>query len=258
VRRAWLSALALSLLPFAPGHAQPQQHLGRLLGVFDDATGQPVIGAEIVDLATGTKALTSVSGAISLAFLEPGATVLQIRKIGYKNRMLTVVVSPTDTASITLTLVPLGQTLPEVVTKGASTTTGKLATFEQHRSEGFGHFLTREQLVKMENHLTSDALRSIPGLKLINDPLDRRLWMVGTSRGRASILRSGPNGTCLAAVMLDGVMVYSGVEGQPVFDINSIRPEEIAGVEYYAGGAAMPLVYNSTRATCGLVVIWTR
>jgi hypothetical protein len=258
VRRALLSAFALCLLPFTLARAQPQQRLGRLLGVFDDATGQPVIGAEIVDLATGTKALTSVSGAISLAFLEPGATVLQIRKIGYKNRMLTVVVSPTDTASITLTLVPLGQTLPEVVTKGASTTTGKLATFEQHRSEGFGHFLTREQLVKLENHLTSDALRSIPGLKLINDPQARWLWYVGTSRGRASLLRNGPSGTCFAAVMLDGVMVYSGVEGQPLFDINSVRPEEIAGIEYYAGGAAMPLVYNSTRAACGLVVIWMR
>lgn len=146
--------------------------------VFDDATGQPVVGAEVVDLATGTKALTSVSDAISLA--------------------------------------------------------------------------------KMESHLTSDALRSIPGLRLINDPLDRRLWMVGTSRERASILRSGPGGACLAAVMVDGAMAYSGGEGEPVFDINSIRPEDMAGVEYYGGGAAMPIAYNATRATCGLVVIWTR
>ena len=258
LRRAWLSAVALSVLPFALGHAQPRQQLGRLLGVFDDATGQPVIGAEVVDLATGTKALTSVSGAISLAFLEPGPTVLQIRKIGYKNKMLTVVVAATDTTSITLTLVPLGQMLPEVVTKGASTTIGKLATFEQHRAEGFGHFLTREQLAKMESHLTSDVFRSIPGLKLWNDPLYRTAWYVGTARGRASIVRNGPSGTCLAAVMLDGIMIYSGGEGQPPFDINSIRPEDMAGVEYYGGGAAMPLEYNSTRATCGLVVIWTR
>jgi hypothetical protein len=136
-------------------------------------------------------------------------------------------------------------------------TTGKLATFEQHRAEGFGHFLTREQLAKMESHLTSDALRSIPGLKLIN-PGKGRLWVVGTSRGTASFLRNGPSGMCLAAVMLDGVMVYSGSDGEELFDINSVKPEEIAGVEYYAGGASMPLRYNSTRATCGLVVIWTR
>jgi hypothetical protein len=259
MRRVWLSAVALSVLPFSLGLAQPRQQLGRLLGVFDDATGQPVVGAEVVDIATGTKALTSVSGAISLAFLEPGTTVLEVRKIGYKNRMLTVVVSPNDTVSITLTLVPLGQTLPEVVTKGESMTTGKLATFEQHRAEGFGHFLTREQLAKMESHLTSDALRSIPGLKLMNvDPRRPSLWVVGTSRGTASFLRNGPSGKCLAAVMLDGVMVYSGSDGEDLFDINSVKPEEIAGVEYYAGGASMPLRYNSTRATCGLVVIWTR
>jgi hypothetical protein len=82
--RATFMGFALStIVATTPCHAQ-QQHLGRLLGVFDDATGQPVIGAEVVDLATGTKALTSVSGAISLAFLEPGATVLQVRKIVYK------------------------------------------------------------------------------------------------------------------------------------------------------------------------------
>jgi hypothetical protein len=251
----------MAVLPLALGHAQQPQRLGRLLGVFDDATGQPVVGAEVVDIATGTKALTSVSGAISLAFLEPGTTVLEVRKIGYKNRMLTVVVSPNDTASITLTLVPLGQTLPQVVTTGESMTTGKLATFEQHRAEGFGHFLTREQLAKMESHPTSDALRSIPGLRLINhiDPRRPGLWVVGTARGTASFLRNGPSGMCLAAVMLDGVMVYDGNGGvDDVFDINSVKPEDIAGIEYYAGGASMPQRYNSTRSTCGLVVIWTR
>jgi hypothetical protein len=246
------------MLPFAIGHAQPHPQLGRLLGVFDDATGQPVVGAEIVDLGTGTKALTSVSGVISLAFLQLGPTVLQIRKIGYRSRNLTIAVSPADTISITLTLVPLGQMLPEVVTKAASTTTGKLATFELHRAAGFGHFLTIEQLEKAASRLTSDVLRRIPGLNLWNDPLNRTRWYVGTARGTVSMLRNGPNGICLAAVMVDGHMAYSGVEGQQPFDINSLRPEDMAGVEYYGGGAAMPIEYNSTRATCGLVVIWTR
>jgi hypothetical protein len=52
--------------------------------------------------------------------------------------------------------------------------------------------------------------------------------------------------------MVDGIMMPSP------FDINSIKPEEMAGVEYYAGGASMPIAYNGTRTACGLVVIWTR
>jgi hypothetical protein len=55
--------------------------------------------------------------------------------------------------------------------------------------------------------------------------------------------------------MVDGAIVYRGTQGQAPFDINSIRPEEMEGVEFYAGGASMPIEY---RFGCGLVVIWTR
>jgi hypothetical protein len=254
-RRIFATAVAVAaplIVANAQAGANAPRPLGRLLGVFDDATGQPVAGAEVVNLATQAKALTSESGAVSLALLEPGVTVLQIRKIGYASHMQTVMVSPADTVSITVMLKPLAQELPEVRATAANTTSGKLATFEQHRAEGFGHFLTREELAKAEGHLTSDVFRMIPGVQLWPDSR-RGAWYVGTRRGNTSMLRNaGLNGICLAAVMVDGLIM------QTPFDINSIRPEEIAGVEYYAGGASMPMEYNSTRAACGLVVIWTR
>ncbi len=256
-RRIFATAVAVAT-PLIVANAQAGANatprpLGRLLGVFDDATGQPVAGAEVVNLATQARALTSESGAVSLALLEPGVTVLQIRKIGYASRMQTVIVSPADTVSITVMLKPLAQALPEVRTTAASTATGKLSLFEQHRAEGFGHFLTQEQLAKSQGRLTSDVLRTIPGALLV--PSRRSTaWYVGSTRGNGSVNR----GTCLAAVMVDGAVVYGGAPGQPPFDINSIRPEEMAGVEFYAGGASMPMEYNTTRGTCGIVIIWTR
>ena len=77
MRRALLSAVAASVLPLAIAHSQPQQRLGRLLGVFDDATGQPVIGAAIIDLASGARTFTSATGTATIAWLEPGTTLLQ-------------------------------------------------------------------------------------------------------------------------------------------------------------------------------------
>jgi hypothetical protein len=263
VHSGCLGAVAFTVLLSwpQPGGAQ-QRATGRILGVFDDASSQPVTGAEVIDMATGTKALTSETGTISLAWLEAGNTVLQIRKVGYTSKMVTVVVSPSDTVSITVLLKPLGQALPEVRTTAAPLATGKLAEFERRRATGFGHFITRDQLDKMEGHVMSDVLRTIPGPKLMQDPRrrtsDPSAWYVGTTRPRASFLRSGPNGTCLAAIMLDGAMVYSGNDSEPPYNINTIRPDEIQGVEYYAGGATMPAEYNSTRNTCGLLVIWTR
>src|SRR5579862_885755 len=52
---------------------------GRLLGVFDDATGQPVAGAEVINVDANAKAITSASGAVSLAFLGGDSTVVQVR-----------------------------------------------------------------------------------------------------------------------------------------------------------------------------------
>ena len=252
--RRWFFATAVAVVvPLIVSDAQPVTNapprpLGRLLGVFDDATGQPVGGAEVLNLATQKKAVTSVTGAVSLAGLEPGVTVFHIRKIGYASRMQTVVVSPTDTASVTMVLKPLAQELPEVRTTAPNTATGKLSSFERHREAGMGHFLTQAQLEKSEGRLTSYALRTIPGIRMVMRGGSSAF--VSTTRGAMSI---GP--TCLSAVMVDGIVVYRGTKGQTPFDINSIRPEEMAGVEFYAGGASMPIEY---RFGCGLVVIWTR
>lgn len=253
-RRIFAVAVAVAW-PLVVAHAQAvatavPRPLGRLLGVFDDVTGQPVVDAEILNLATQAKSRTSASGAISLALLPPGVSILQIRKIGYASRLQAVTVSPTDTVSITVALVPLVQALPEVRTTAPRPTAGKLATFEQHRAEGMGHFLTQDQLEKAQGRLTSDVFRMIPGMKVVPD-LHGTAWYVGTTRGGGSI----GGGTCLAAVMVDGVIVYRGGRGAVPFDINTIRPEEMAGVEFYAGGASMPIEY---RFGCGLVVIWTR
>jgi hypothetical protein len=60
------------------------------------------------------------------------------------------------------------------------------------------------------------------------------------------------------AIMLDGVTVFSGTSGETLFDINSLQPNSIAAIEVYSGGATIPAKYNGTKASCGLVLIWTR
>lgn len=69
-------ALVLLFVVWADAAAAQGRSFGRLLGVFDDATGQPVVGAEVVDLSTNTEALTSSSGAVTLAWLPVGMTLL--------------------------------------------------------------------------------------------------------------------------------------------------------------------------------------
>ena len=87
-RKSFVVAVAITVSAAAMTMAAAQGRItGRLLAVFEDATGQPVAGAEVADLATNTRAVTSALAAIFAA----------------------------DTNSITVVLEPLTQTLPVVV-----------------------------------------------------------------------------------------------------------------------------------------------
>ena len=75
-----------------------------VLGLFDEATGDPIAGAQVIDSATGTYAVTTATGTVSLAFLPDGLSKLQIRKPGYAGLELGVVIAPTDTTGVTVVL----------------------------------------------------------------------------------------------------------------------------------------------------------
>lgn len=88
-------------LPFLPAERR-----ARILGVYDDATGEPIADAEVVDVATGTYAKTTVTGTVTLGFLPDGQSTIQIRRTGYTELKLDVSISPRDTLPLTLLLTP--------------------------------------------------------------------------------------------------------------------------------------------------------
>jgi hypothetical protein len=72
-------------------------------------------------------------------------------------------------------------------------------------------------------------------------------------------INAGAGIACYADVYLDGVLVYnSSTRKVPLFDVNSIPPSNIIGIEFYAGGASVPAKYNATSGGCGVLLIWTR
>jgi carboxypeptidase family protein len=76
----------------------------RLVGVFDESNGEPVVGAEVADSASGTFARTTTTGTVSLSFLPEGASTLRIHKPGFVDLFLAVSISPRDTLPLTLLL----------------------------------------------------------------------------------------------------------------------------------------------------------
>ena len=76
----------------------------RIAGVFDDESGSPVAGVNVVDLKSSTFATTTSSGTVSLAFLPEGTSEISVRRAGYAELRLTVNISPLDTVPLTLVI----------------------------------------------------------------------------------------------------------------------------------------------------------
>jgi hypothetical protein len=74
----------------------------RFLGVYDQESGDPVEGAKVVDVKTGTYTNTTATGTVSLLFLPEGGSLLRISKAGYDDVNLSVDIGPTSMTPLTL------------------------------------------------------------------------------------------------------------------------------------------------------------
>jgi hypothetical protein len=78
----------------------------RIVGVFDEATAQPIPGAEVRDSASASFVTTTETGTVTLAFLPDGEHVMWVRKKGYDELRFVVQISDHDMQPLTLTLSP--------------------------------------------------------------------------------------------------------------------------------------------------------
>ena len=241
--------------------------------VLVDGSDKPIAGAEVSLPRLLLGARTDTSGAFRLGDIPAGRHQLTVRRVGFIPMTTEMTFAAGDSVEADLLLSAVaafeGQPLPGVTVTAAPTLRGRLAEFEERRALGAGgRFLTQAQLELMAGRRMSEALATINVPVVIGRT--NAAW-VASSRGtqsflrtirpsRADIAQGARTQVCYAAVAVDGVLVYRGSEdgSEPLFDINSLSTLNVAGVEFYAGGATMPAKYNGTRMTCGLILIWTR
>jgi hypothetical protein len=271
-------ALVACLLP-ALAAAQTASLKGRVL---TDSTERPIAGVVISIPDLKLQATTDSLGNFLIPNVRPGAHIVSARKIGFGplSTRVTFGFGETMEADLLLTATT-AQPLPDVNVNATPTPHGKLIEFDERRLSGTGgRFLTQADLEKKPFSTLTDALRSnVPGIDFKRGTDGERGSFVVAGRSSLPVCAfcggpkaSGSMQPCYAAVILDGAFVYgagsSGAvlgavtsnrgEEEPKFDINSINPSTVAGIEYYAGPASMPVKYNGTRSTCGLLVIWTK
>jgi hypothetical protein len=220
----------------------------RLLGVYNAQTGDVIEGADVVDVLSKTKAVTTATGTVSLAFLPDGGSTVRVQKIGFEPFTGVIAISPADTLPFTVLLEPITATLPTVVTKDSARAfiSPNLQAFEERRRAGFGRFITPAELRKNEHRKMTDLIRALGVQVLCN-----RSAPFQTSPPCYAV--STRAGTCALDVFYDGILFRDPQQR----DLERIFTTEVGAVEVY-NGATTPPQYNGRGSGCGVVLFWTR
>jgi hypothetical protein len=230
--------------------------------------GNPVADAEVWVVFRDTTVRTDSLGRFRVGGLSAGEHLIQVRRIGYAATRDSVTLKARD-VTVKDFVMDGARELDTVRTigKGRAYDAPRLQEFEKRRLSGMGG-----------NFVSEDALRELDGLALQNV---LRNFIPGarfeTKGGQAYLMSraftssgDSPKG-CYATVFLDGILLYDGAmsipaakEGQAATkidnppNINQFMTLSLSGVEYYRGGASLPLQYRSRSNDCGTLLLWTR
>jgi TonB-linked SusC/RagA family outer membrane protein len=206
-----------------------QQNKKKVTGTIVDQTGEPVIGANVVEVGTTNGTITDFDGNFSL---EVGANAkLSISFIGYNSQ--TVVVGNQTKLKVVLT--EDTETLDEVVVVGYGVQKKKLVTGATVEVKG-------DDIAKLNTTQALGALQSqSPGVNIQSNsgqPGDGFKVMI---RG------AGTNGSTTPLYVIDGV---SGG------DINNLNPADIERIDVLKDAASCA-IYGSAAAN-GVILITTK
>lgn len=208
--------------------------------VASSRSGKPIQGARvsIPELEYGD--ITDGQGTFTMQGLPPGVYDVRVHYFGYTTNQRPIRLRPgrVTTATFMLERDVLKVADLKVEVKKPEPR-DRMSGFKRRMKQGFGEFITREQIQERGPRNTSDLFRNIPGVEV------GRL-----TYGRAPILMSRGARTCEPTLFLDGVLTRD-------FKVDNIDPEAIQGIEIYRRISETPPQFQGASG-CGVIVIHTR
>lgn len=222
----------------------PSTALAQVSGTVVDSLGGAIAGASVSIEGSNAAAVTDGSGAFRFQRVPPGAVTLIVRRLGYRQRSVSVVSGAVGATGMVVSLVAVPEVLPTVeVVRKPEVFDARLEGYNARRERRVGHFITRDQLDRHDSPRFADALRTIPGVQV--KPLR------GSGGGRTVSIR----GNCSPLFFIDGFPAASGPMDLDMIDLASVE-----GIEVYSGLATVPPEFRSIQGTerCGVIAIWSR
>jgi hypothetical protein len=221
----------------------------RILGVFN-SEGKPLEGVEVTDMKSGTTALTTATGTVTLAYLPDGGSDVRVRQLGYVPVTQFIRIGPADTIPVTVILTESANVLPALVSRDTVRPISPgLRDFEERRKHGPGYFIGEQELRKSDNREMANVVRTIPHVTVScakTFPFDCHAT---AGRSQTKYALSG-GGLCQFLLYVDGMRTNET-------DLNMLRVAQFAAIESYTG-AQIPVKYNATGSACGVLLFWSR
>ena len=237
-----------------------------------DSAGTGVAGAEILIPALNRSAIANGEGRFRLESVPEGRYEIIVRHIGFESLIDTLLFGPRAQIDRRFQLTETPAQLEPTVTTAPQRKyiAPALRDFEERRHQGFGHFISDEELRRDESRdLANIIVSQMPGLTRFRVPSDDQgghgQIYVGSARkcgdGPAILSCRGQGSYCPVTLYIDGVVVFNSANNRSTADIpdlTSLQATDYAGIEFYAGGATMPTKFNFTSSGCGALLLWSR
>lgn len=243
-------SLFVALVACVPAIAGAQAKNSVVIASVTDAkSGQPISDAQVTLDDLNITGRTDWSGEARIAGVAPGQHNFIIVKPGYDSMVVALQVQG-DSVGPVFRLLKSGTTTATLtpVTVPANPATSYLADFERRRQEGRGKYMTADELEKKANRsLVTVLAQAFGGLMSTPDPARPGHNILMSRRTRPRLERADIH--C-------GIDVY--LDSSPYLDdLESIRPSELAGVEYYPIESA-PGEYRKLTDNCGVLILWSK
>lgn len=227
-----------------------------------DSAGHGLGDAQVAIPALNLVARTNFNGEFRIDRVPAGRHRIVIRHVGFAGYDDSITAKAGQIIDDEFILVAAPVNLDsQVVVAGANRVEPNLREFEERRKLGFGHFIDKAELAKVEGGrpLMNFIVSRIPGLSIYRpDEKDRPLdYYISSGRGPTA----SSTGHCPVVIYMDGVAWFTPRTpprlGDPP-DVGKFSAEEFAGIEYYPPGGSVPSRYVVTQNGCGTLLFWRR
>ena len=233
------------LVPVGGVHAQGAAFTGVVLL---DETRTPIEGVDVLIPDASLKAKTNARGQFVILNVPSGRHTVVLRRIGYLNFEERMDFPADEAVERQFGMIRAGATLDTMRVVGKHP---DMPGFDDHRRLGLGQFVGREELESQGSARLAEVLRPLRGVKIEQDGMAAYL-----SNGLG--VHSAKTNACYALVYMNRAIVFRGEPNEVLFDLASIKPDMIEGLEYYNSPAKIPMEYSHSNDDCGVLVIWTR